>query len=117
VSTRGLGSVKPLGEGVVEVQDDYRICAIDVVCDPSADAYFTSLMEEHINNPQVVWHNFCAKSSRGKDERTKEKLGDIAILLRRIEELETELKKSHARIDTLEWELAGSKQPSDDPHD
>jgi Prohead core protein serine protease len=54
VSTRGLGSVKPLGEGVVEIQDDYRICAIDVVCDPSADAYFSTLMEEALHPHEVI---------------------------------------------------------------
>jgi hypothetical protein len=66
--------------------------------------------KDDLNNPQVVWHNFHAKSSRWKDERTKEKLGDIAILIKRIEELEKELKAEKARNDDLEWKLAGSKQ-------
>ena len=34
--------------------------------------------KDDLNNPQVVWHNFRTKPARGKDERTKEKLGGIA---------------------------------------
>jgi hypothetical protein len=46
VSTRALGSLKPLKEGLNEVQDDLRLLAIDVVADPSApDAYVNGIFE------------------------------------------------------------------------
>lgn len=50
VSTRGLGSVKPysgpLGEGLVEVAPGYRMKAIDIVFDPSADTFPEAVVEE-----------------------------------------------------------------------
>lgn len=54
VSTRAVGSLKPISEGVNEVQADLRLLAIDVVQDPSApDAYVNSVMEnkEWVYNP------------------------------------------------------------------
>lgn len=46
VSSRALGSLKPLKEGLSEVQDDLRLLAIDVVADPSApEAFVDSIME------------------------------------------------------------------------
>jgi hypothetical protein len=53
LSTRGTGSLRPLGEGVSEVQDDFRLISVDIVCSPSADAYFTTLMEQHIPSHQI----------------------------------------------------------------
>ena len=45
VSTRGLGSLKERN-GYNEVQDDFRMTAIDTVADPSApDAFVTGIME------------------------------------------------------------------------
>lgn len=47
VSSRGLGSVKPNKEGVMEVQDDFFLAtAGDIVSDPSApDAFVQNVME------------------------------------------------------------------------
>lgn len=47
VSSRGLGSLKEIKEGLKEVQDDFRlITAADVVLDPSApDAFVNGIME------------------------------------------------------------------------
>jgi len=47
VSTRGLGSVKATKDGIMEVQNDYKIAtAADIVLDPSApDAYVRGIME------------------------------------------------------------------------
>jgi len=46
VSTRALGSVKAMKDGINEVQDDLRLLAIDVVADPSApDAFVDGIME------------------------------------------------------------------------
>lgn len=47
VSSRGLGTLKPTNEGIMEVQDDFRLAtAADIVADPSApDAYVKGIME------------------------------------------------------------------------
>ena len=46
VSSRALGSLKPMQEGLSEVQADLRLLAIDVVADPSApDAYVNAVHE------------------------------------------------------------------------
>jgi len=47
VSTRGMGSLKEMKEGLKEVQNDFKlVTAADIVADPSAsDAYVDALME------------------------------------------------------------------------
>jgi hypothetical protein len=47
VSSRGLGTLKDIQEGLKEVQDDFHlITAADIVMDPSApDAFVTGIME------------------------------------------------------------------------
>lgn len=48
VSSRGMGSLKPMKEGVMEVQDDFRlVTAADIVADPSApNAFVKGIMED-----------------------------------------------------------------------
>lgn len=46
VSTRGLGSIKPLGNGLSEVQHDYTMNTVDIVGDPSyGSAFVNGLLE------------------------------------------------------------------------
>lgn len=46
VSTRGLGSVKPRKDGVMEVQDDFHLATVDIVTDPSGpDCFVNGIME------------------------------------------------------------------------
>lgn len=47
VSSRGLGTLKPTKDGIMEVQDDFKLAtAADIVADPSApDAYVKGIME------------------------------------------------------------------------
>lgn len=46
VSSRGLGSLKEVGTGLKEVQDDFSLQAIDIVADPSApEAFVEGVME------------------------------------------------------------------------
>ena len=61
VSSRGMGSLKPMKEGVMEVQPDYKIAtAADIVADPSApNAFVEGIMEnvEWIYDPvKGTWH-------------------------------------------------------------
>ena len=45
ISSRGLGSVKPISENTVEVQDDFELLAFDCVSSPSTYGSFISLSE------------------------------------------------------------------------
>ena len=70
VSTRALGSLKPLKEGLSEVQDDLRLLAIDVVADPSApEAYVNAIMEgvEWLYDPSLgIWVNRIVEQTRNE---------------------------------------------------
>lgn len=50
ISSRGLGSVKQIGEGKVEVQDDFELIAFDFVSNPSTHGAFLSPIHESVNN-------------------------------------------------------------------
>lgn len=61
VSSRGMGSLKPTKEGIMEVQGDFHLAtAADIVADPSApDAFVKGIMEnvEWIYDPvKGTWH-------------------------------------------------------------
>ncbi len=46
VSTRGLGSVKPTKDGIMEVQNDFHLSTVDVVTDPSGpNCFVNGIME------------------------------------------------------------------------
>jgi len=50
ISSRGMGSVQPLGEGTVEVQDDFELLCFDFVSTPSTQGAFmfpTGLSENY----------------------------------------------------------------------
>ena len=46
ISSRGLGSVKQLGEGSVQVQDDFELIAFDFVSNPSTQGAFLKPVNE-----------------------------------------------------------------------
>jgi hypothetical protein len=48
ISSRGMGSVKNLGEGKVEVQDDFEIVCWDLVSNPSTQGAFMDQMNESV---------------------------------------------------------------------
>lgn len=50
ISSRGLGSVKELGEGKVEVQDDFELIAFDFVSNPSTQGAFLAPVNESIQH-------------------------------------------------------------------
>lgn len=49
ISSRGMGSVKAIGEGKVEVQDDYSIVCWDLVSNPSTQGAFMNPVNEGVN--------------------------------------------------------------------
>jgi hypothetical protein len=46
VSSRGMGSLKPMGEGMMEVQDDFELLCWDFVSTPSNPGSFMHLVRE-----------------------------------------------------------------------
>lgn len=50
ISSRGMGSVKNLGEGKVEVQDDFEIVCWDLVSNPSTQGAFMDQMNESVGS-------------------------------------------------------------------
>jgi hypothetical protein len=46
VSSRGMGSLKPLGEGTMEVQDDFELLCFDFVSTPSNPGSYMNLVKE-----------------------------------------------------------------------
>lgn len=54
ISSRGLGSVKQLGEGTVEVGDDFELIAFDFVSNPSTHGAFLKPMNESVNHNLTV---------------------------------------------------------------
>ena len=58
ISSRGMGSVKPLGEGTVEVQDDFELLCWDFVSTPSTQGAFVRPigLSESVN-PNYSKHN------------------------------------------------------------
>lgn len=54
ISSRGLGSVKQLGENQVEVQDDFELIAFDFVSNPSTHGAFLKPIHESVNKGAVV---------------------------------------------------------------
>ena len=53
VSTRGLGSVKPTKDGIMEVQNDFHLATVDIVTDPSGPNCFVNGIMEGVD---WVWH-------------------------------------------------------------
>jgi len=62
VSSRGMGSLKPAGKGISEVQGDFYLAtAADIVADPSApDAFVHGIME----GKEWVWDNGLLKETQ-----------------------------------------------------
>ena len=62
VSSRGMGSLKPAGHGISEVQGDFYLAtAADIVADPSApDAFVHGIME----GKEWVWDNGLLKETQ-----------------------------------------------------
>ena len=60
ISSRGMGSVKPLGEGKVEVEDDFELLCWDFVSTPSTHGAFMApkgLNEGKIQLPEFKYTN------------------------------------------------------------
>jgi hypothetical protein len=68
ISSRGMGSVEPLGEGRVEVQDDFELLCWDFVSTPSTHGAFVK--------PIGLNEGYTPKS-KSKYDRLNEIVSDI----------------------------------------
>ena len=62
ISSRGMGSVSPMGEGKVKVGEDFELIGWDFVSNPSTHGAFMVPVNESVNkniNEQVVCGEFC----------------------------------------------------------
>jgi hypothetical protein len=77
VSSRGLGSVKTLKDGINEVQDDFHLATVDIVADPSApDAFVQGIMEDaawlYVEGKGWVMEQVKAQVKKGKMNEQKQ---------------------------------------------
>lgn len=77
VSSRGMGSLIPRRDGIQEVQEDFTLCTVDIVADPSApNAFVNGIME----GKEWVWENGVIKEmhiEQYKKEIQKAKLKQL----------------------------------------
>ena len=62
ISSRGMGSVTPMGEGKVKVGEDFELIGWDFVSNPSTHGAFMAPVNESVNRKlqeQVVCSDFC----------------------------------------------------------
>ena len=87
VSSRGMGSLKPVQDGLQEVQSDFYLAtAADIVADPSApDAFVSGIME----GKEWVWDNGLLKEK------------EIVEYQKQIERA-TEISRNKVRIEAFE---------------
>ena len=83
VSSRALGSLKPLKDEINEVQDDLKLLAIDVVADPSGpECYVDGLFEgrEWIFNPELGQWTEQVVNKQVKELKTVKRIDENAKL-------------------------------------
>ena len=87
VSSRGMGSLKPVQDGLQEVQSDFYLAtAADIVADPSApDAFVSGIME----GKEWIWDNGLLKEK------------EIVEYQKQIERA-TEISRNKVRIEAFE---------------
>lgn len=63
VSTRGLGSVKPTKDGIMEVQNDFHLATVDIVTDPSGpNCFVNGIMENAEYYYDIAAGNWIAQA-------------------------------------------------------
>jgi hypothetical protein len=88
VSTRGLGSVKPTKDGIMEVQDDFHLATVDIVTDPSGPQCFVNGIMEN-----VEFYFDIASNSYLPFEK-QEEVAEV------VEEIQKEVKRHYKRTVT-----------------
>lgn len=84
VSTRGLGSVKPTKEGIMEVQNDFHLATVDVVTDPSGPNCFVNGIMENTE----YYYDIASGTWRAQE-----------IIEQAVKEVKKQYKKTVRKID------------------
>ena len=88
VSTRGLGSVKPTKDGIMEVQDDFHLATVDIVTDPSGPQCFVNGIMENVE------FYFDVASNSYLPLEKQEEVAEV------VEEIQREVKRHYKRTVT-----------------
>jgi hypothetical protein len=91
VSTRGLGSVKPTKDGIMEVQSDFHLATVDVVTDPSGPNCFVNGIMENVE------YFYDIASSSWLPAQVQEQVAEVIEEIQ--QEVETQYKTVVKRID------------------
>jgi len=83
VSTRGLGSVKPTKDGIMEVQDDFHLATVDVVTDPSGPNCFVNGIMENVE------YYYDIASNSWLPAQVQEQVAEV------VEQIHNEVKKEY----------------------
>jgi hypothetical protein len=67
ISSRGMGSTKPVGDNKVEVQEDFELVGWDFVSNPSTHGAFMRPMNESVNKKLQEQTNVCGDYCRAQD--------------------------------------------------
>ena len=89
VSTRGLGSVKPTNQGIMEVQDDFHLATVDIVTDPSGPNCFVNGIMENTE----YYYDIAAGHWLPQHESVEEVIEEIQ------ETIEKEVRRVVRRVD------------------
>lgn len=97
VSSRGMGSLKPTKDGIMEVQNDFHLAtAADIVADPSApDAFVKGIMEN------VEWVYDSAKGSWHQEKLHELKKELHKMSMNQIEEKQFTIFEDYLALLTL----------------
>lgn len=85
VSTRGLGSVKPTKDGIMEVQDDFHLATVDIVTDPSGPNCFVKGIMENVEFYYDIASNAWLPAAQ------QEEVAEV------VEEIQREVKRHYKR--------------------
>jgi|11BtaG_2_1085332.scaffolds.fasta_scaffold01153_3 hypothetical protein len=96
VSTRGLGSVKPTKEGIMEVQNDFHLSTVDIVTDPSGPNCFVNGVMENVEYYyDIASNSWLPAAAQAEVEEV-------------IEEIQKEVKVAYKRtVRQIDENLAG----------
>jgi hypothetical protein len=67
ISSRGMGSVKPIGENKVEVGDDFELIGWDFVSNPSTHGAFMTPLQEGTNKNMMIGSDQCDIYCKAQD--------------------------------------------------
>lgn len=67
ISSRGMGSTRPLGGNKVEVQEDFELIGWDFVSNPSTHGAFMVPMNESVNPLNQIGTDVCGEYCKSQD--------------------------------------------------